>query len=321
MSLHSRNVCLTEAHVGSIVSGNMFNSTLESAILETLAYSDIFEYPLHLNELYRYLPLCTDVEQLLPVLNSLDGLLGKKDDFYFLAGREKIVEIRKQREAHSQKLLHQALTYGWMLGSLPFIRMVALTGSLAVMNSTKDADFDYMLVTAPNRVWTARAFALLLNRVTRSFGHRLCPNLIVSENALAWSTHDLYSARELCQMKPITGIGTYRILMKENEWIKDFLPNAFMESGSLPPKFQKLASGFQKLFELPLRSKLGDQFESWEMNRKIVRFSKQAGFGEETVFNADVCQGNFDHHKKWTQKAFDEKLQQYVVANPAMTGK
>ena len=121
-------------------------------------------------------------------------------------------------------MLH-ALKYGCMLGALPFIRMVALTGSLAVMNSAKVSDFDYMLVTTPNRVWTARAFALLLNRFTRLFGHTLCPNLIVSENALTWSTHDLYSARELCQMIPITGMDVYRKLMRANKWTKHFLPN------------------------------------------------------------------------------------------------
>jgi hypothetical protein len=44
------------------------------------------------------------------------------------------------------------------------------------------------------------------------------------------------------------------------------------------------------------------------MNRKIARFSKQQGFGEETIFNAEMCQGNFDHHSKKTRERFDEKL-------------
>lgn len=281
----------------------MFTGTLEHAILETLAYSDVFDFPLRLDELYRYLPIRAEIEQLPQALNSLAGLLGERDGFYFLAGREKIVEIRRRREAHSQKLMHRALKYGRMLGSLPFIRMVALTGSLAVLNSSKDADFDYMLVTVPNRVWTARAFALLFNRLTRLFGHTLCPNLIVSENALAWSTHDLYSARELCQMLPITGMDVYRKLMEVNEWTKDFLPNVDTKISEV---FK--TSEIWRLTELPLRGKLGNRIERWEMNRKIARFAKQAGFGEETVFNADVCQGNFDHHKKWTEDMLESKL-------------
>lgn len=298
----------------------MFIGTLERAILETLAYSDVFEYPLNLNELYRYLPVRVEIEQLSQALDSLNGLLGKQDGFYFLAGRERITETRKQRETHSQKLMYRALKYGRILGALPFIRMVALTGSLAVLNSTKDADFDYMLVAAPNRVWMARAFALLFNRVTRLFGYTLCPNLIVSENALAWFTHDLYSARELCQMIPIMGMDIYDRLMKVNEWTKEFLPNCSHDL-SREQSATRIATTFKSFMELPLRGKLGDRIERWEMNRKIARFSKQAGFGEETVFNADMCQGNFDHHKKATWKAFDEKIQRHVIANSAMMGK
>jgi len=282
----------------------MFIGMLERAILETLAYSDVFEYPLRLNELHRYLPMRAETERVSRVLDSLGELLGEQDGFYFLAGREKIIEIRKQREVHSRSLMLHALKYGRILGALPFIRMVALTGSLAVLNSTKKADFDYMLVAAPNRVWTARAFALLLNRFTRLFGHTLCPNLIVSENALAWSTHDLYSARELCQMIPIMGMDAYYKLINANEWTKDFLPNAGLAKISEVFK----TSEIWKLRELPLRGKLGNIIERWEMNRKITRFAKQAGFGEETVFNADICQGNFNHHKKWIQEMLERKL-------------
>jgi hypothetical protein len=283
----------------------IFTGTLKQAILEALAYSDIFEYPLQLNELHRYLPIYAEMEQLSVALGFLMGEVGEKDGLYYLAGREDTVKTRKMREAHSQKLLPVALKYGSILGSLPFVRMVALTGSLAVMNCAGDADFDYMLVTAPNHVWTARAFALLLNRFAHLFGHTLCPNLVISENALSWSSHDLYSARELCQMIPITGMDSYRRLMKANEWAKDFLPNADLEASSSLLENLPALQGF---LELPLHGKLGNHIEHWEMNRKITRFSKQTGFGEETVFNANVCQGNFGHHKKWTQEAFQKRL-------------
>jgi hypothetical protein len=60
--------------------------------------------------------------------------------------------------------------------------------------------------------------------------------------------------------------------------------------------------------EFFLSGSLGDRFETWEMTRKIDRFSRQDGFGDETVFNADVCQGNFHHHRKWTHEAYQQRL-------------
>ena len=307
---------MTEARVGSIVLFDMFTGELPRAVLETLVYSDIFEYPLRLEEVHRYLPLRAGMEQVSQALQSMNGQVGEKDGFYFLAGREEIVDIRKRREAHSQKLLPIALRYGRILGSLPFVRMVALTGSLAVMNISKNVDFDYLIVSVPGRVWTARAFALLFNRITRVFGHTLCPNLIVAETNLEWPLHDLYSARELIQMIPITGLDVYRKLMQSNDWAREYLPNGghdfSRETKATTPVLtdgvRKVATTLRFFFELPLRGKLGDRFEQWEMTRKIARFSKQAGFGEETIFTAEVCQGNFHHHRKWTREAFEQKL-------------
>jgi hypothetical protein len=290
---------------------------LERALLEALAYSDIFEHPLTLDELHRYLPVRADKADLLPALNNLEEQVESNGEYYFLAGRMDIVETRKERVARSKKFLPHALRYGRILGALPFVRMVALTGSLAVMNVSKNADFDYMLVAEKGRVWTARAFALVLNRIARLFGHTLCPNLIVSETSLEWPLHDLYSARELCQMVPIVGMEVYRRVIEVNSWARVFLPNSFNANSTNWTNDAKnkhsrnsLLRGIRvkNLLEVPLYGKLGDRLERWERTRKIARFSKLPGIGEETVFNAEVCQGNFHHHRKWTHEVFQERL-------------
>lgn len=281
--------------------------SLARAILEALTYSDIFDYPLRFDELHRYLPVRADAEELSVTVDSMREQVEYQDGFYFLTGRDEIVEIRKQRGTRSRKLLPIALRYGRILGSLPFIRMVALTGSLAVLNISKNADFDYMLVTAKGRVWTARAFALLFNRFVRPFGHTICPNLIVSESALGWPLHDLYSARELIQMIPISGMDVYREVIEGNSWVKEILPNRSYDF-SRAKTATEVATTIKYFLEFPLRNNLGNRFESWEMTRKIARFSQQPGFGEETVFTADVCQGNFHHHRKWTREIFEERL-------------
>ncbi|MDQ2693309.1 MAG: hypothetical protein M3Y68_14830 [Chloroflexota bacterium] len=283
------------------------HKTISSAILETVAYADIFDHPLTAPEIHRYLcGVAVPIENLRDVLKNIEGLV-QIGDHFMLPGREEIIPIREKREARSQKLLPVALSYGRMLGSSPFIRMVALTGSLAVLNVSKTDDFDYMLVAAPGRVWMARAFALLINRFAKRFGHTICPNLIVSRNCLQWPLHDLYSARELCQMIPISGMDVYHELIQVNAWARDFLPNAFSENYISQNQTRRRFS-FQERIEFFLSGQLGDRFERWEMARKIERFSKQDGFGNETVFNGDVCQGNFHHHRKWTHEAYERRL-------------
>ncbi len=285
---------------------NQTRRPLDVAILEALAYSDIFDYPLRLDELHRYLPAFASRADLAPALANLRGRVAERDGFYFLASRGEIVDIRQARAAASAKPFARAMQIGRILGRLPFVRMVGLTGSLAMLNLSKNPDLDFMLISSRGRVWTARALSLLVGRWARLLGHTLCPNLIISEAALEWPLHDLYSARELCQMIPIAGMDVYRRLRVANLWAADFLPNA-----SDAPQINQ-TSEVSQTSEVwgarLLRSKLGDRLERWEMNRKVARLSSQPEFGEETVFSAEVCQGNFHHHRKWTWEAYEERL-------------
>jgi hypothetical protein len=291
------------------------HKTISDAILETVAYADIFDHPLTAPEVHRYLTgMFVEFEVVREALKDIQRLV-QTGVYFTLPGREEIIPIREEREAHSRKLLPRALHYGRILGSLPFIRMVALTGSLAVLNVSKTDDFDYMLVAAPGRVWTARALALLINRFAKRAGHTLCPNLIVSRKCLEWPLHDLYSARELCQIIPITGLEVYNELIRVNAWAREFLPNAFSENYVSQNQIGRRFN-IQKRMEFFLSGSLGDRFERWEMARKIDRFSRQDGFGDETVFNADVCQGNFHHHRKWTHEAYQQRLRK--LHSPAL---
>jgi hypothetical protein len=202
-------------------------------------------------------------------------------------------------------LLPIAMKYGRILGALPFVRMVALTGSLAVMNVSKTDDFDYMLVRAKGRVWTARAFAPIqpLRAPVRSYD---LPEPDCLRNALEWQLHDLYSARELYQMIPMTGLAVYQKLMEANPG-PGILPNALFGSQQLAVGASLRFSVLAKTYGTSPARQTWRSLRAWEMKRKIVRFSKQAGFGEETVFNPDVCQGNFHHHRKWTREVFQQR--------------
>jgi hypothetical protein len=294
---------LPDLHLQSIF--HHLSMTLKKAILSTLAYSDIFDHPLTIDEIHRFLVMPALKEEVKSCLNELDLVLGS-DEFYFLPGRKDVVHIRARREFVSQKAYERACGYGRWLGRLPFVRMVALTGSLAMRNSEQRGDYDYMLVAARGRVWTARIFALLLNKFANIFGETICPNLIVSEDMLEWKTRSLYSAHEIAQMVLIVGQSVYNDLRVVNKWVLDYLPNWEINRKA---NLIERTSILQKFLEYILASKLGDRFEAWEMNRKIAKFSRQHGYGLETNFTADICQGNFDHHGAWTMQQYQDRLE------------
>lgn len=284
---------------------------LHTAILETLTYSDIFDYPLTALEIHRYLiGIKTTFETLQDTLSNgiqTSSLITQTGEYFTLPGREELAETRTRRATQSAQLWPQALRYGRQLAGFPFVRMVALTGTLAVNNVEHDADVDYLIITEPGRLWLCRAFVIGLVRVAARSGITLCPNFFLAENALALPDRTLYVAREITQMIPLSGIEQYNRLRAENPWVSDFLPNA---DGPPPVQLSDCASRplSQFLTEAVFRSPLGAPLERWEMNRKIRKFTAQAPAHAEIRFTPDRCQGHFDGYGKRTMDSFQERM-------------
>lgn len=300
------------------------SENLPHSILCTLAYSDVFDYPLTASEVHRY--LAGKYATLDAVKQALDKMvqsrwIARVSEYFTLSDREFIIEIRKRRAEVASRQWIKAAHYGRMLASFPFVRMVAVTGSLAVLNNSNGADMDFMLITQPGRLWTARALAVTFGRLMRPFGHTICVNLLISAEALLWPQHDLYSAHEICQMIPIAGMDVYRRLRATNAWTESILPNSVLSAPDLvqvPSRDE--TTRIQHLLEFPLRGKHEARLEQWAMKFQMRRLAHRPGPRDETNFTAEVCQGNFDQHRKWTLEAYHHRLKNLGIVSPLFMG-
>jgi hypothetical protein len=287
---------------------------LGTAILETVAYADVFDYAVTVQEIHRYLVACaTDlgtVQQVLEEWLLPSGEVENQDGCIFLPGRQALVPLRQRRAHIAQSLWQHAWHYGAWIARLPFVRMVAVTGALAVNNVDDDADIDYLIVTEPERLWLCRALVIALVRWAARRGHVVCPNYFLSERALVVYERNLYTARELAQMVPLAGLPVYERMRQLNPWVDELLPNA-----KDPPKQTATVSiggsNLSTWIEYLLRSPVGDRIETWEMQRKIRKFqgqrSQSTAHGEAT-FCADWCKGHFDGHAQAILDAFSQRL-------------
>jgi hypothetical protein len=131
------------------------------SVFETVAYADVFDYPLTASEVYRYLTSPhASLEGVARVLAN-EAVFARVGDYFTLPGREGIVAIRERREKVAARLWAKAKRYGRILASLPFVQMVAVTGSLSMNNTDEGKDLDFMIVTNPNRLWMCRALIWL----------------------------------------------------------------------------------------------------------------------------------------------------------------
>ena len=210
---------------------------LKKAVLSTLAYADIFDYPLKKEEIWRF--LLSDIRyQILDVSKGLKELpeVSKKNNFYFLKEREHLVLLRKKRERWSRKKLKIAKQVARCLKLIPTIKMVAVTGALAMENSNENDDIDLLIITSKSRLWLTRFLTVILLELVANRRHpadkevkdKICLNMFLDEGHLEVpkKEQDLFSSHEVCQLKVLWDKnGIYQKFLKANLWSKKYLAN------------------------------------------------------------------------------------------------
>jgi len=217
---------------------------LEKAILKTVAYFDIFNYPLTLVEIYKWLYQPDQHYSLFEISQALaaDNLKAKievKFGFYFLAGRELIVQTRLERYQIAEKKFKIALKIVWWLRHLVFVRMIAICNNVGYNNGTKESDIDFFIVVKNGRLWWSRlmialaATLLRVRRHDRRIIDRICLSFYVADDHLnladiAIEPLDSYLIYWFATLAPIyDDSAVYSELIKANSWLADYLPNFY----------------------------------------------------------------------------------------------
>ena len=207
-------------------------------MLRSVTYAALFEYPLTLAQLQKSLiGVRADAATVASWwANSafLQVAIDHQDGCYFPAGRHDLLRTRARREALSRDLLERDRRILSVVAAMPFVRMVALSGSLAHLNAERSADLDLFVITAPHRVWSVTLSLLVIARV---FGwrRRLCLNYVISEDALQVQPADLYSANQIIHLRPILGDEVFARFVDANPFVREIYPNFALSSQPLEP--------------------------------------------------------------------------------------
>jgi predicted nucleotidyltransferase len=169
-------------------------------------------------------------------------------DGYLFAGAAKSTATRLEREQFSASKLRSAAEFATMLTRLaPFIRTIAVTGSVAYGSARKSDDIDLFIVTKPNRLWLSAFLALVLIRLSRllhlrpSHLSQFCLSYVHDElgfaNESKRSKSNMLFACELLKAQPVAGIRHYRRFLEQNSWINGVYSKAY------PVKLKQLEQG------------------------------------------------------------------------------
>lgn len=212
---------------------------MEKAILKTLIYANIFDYPLTIFEIHKWLiGRKVSLYQVEKALNKLYQVSSVKyqGGYYFLPRRAGLIARRKRRKRQSDSYLRKARILASFLKIIPWIKLVGISGGLAVDNASKKDDIDLFVITGKNRLWISRLLTLILLSLSgqrrkvgekgRKIAGKLCINTLLEEDRLEQSNKDIYLAHEVLQMKVLwQRDGVYEKYLQDNEWVFKYIPN------------------------------------------------------------------------------------------------
>lgn len=205
-------------------------------IINTLNYKRIFNQPLNYYQLlyfshYKFLDNI-DFENNLSDLVSR-GKVKFKNNVYYLSN----TKIKnRDKKYNSAVLVFEKLNFlKDIFQKVPYIKMVAVTGSLASYYFDEEVDdIDLFIVAEKNRIWITRFFLVLIFKILNVYINnknpdlKLCPNFYISSEFDSWdkSKHTIYTAHEILMMQPIYQVDdTYFKFLDANRWVLDFYPN------------------------------------------------------------------------------------------------
>lgn len=283
---------------------------LRSSILKVIAYFDLFNYPLSLEEIQFYLD--TDIDEL-PVKEEVEalveaGCLYRTGNYYSLLDDPTLAERRNKGRNHADQMLPTAAKGAKLLFQFPFVRGVFISGSLSKRCADDRADIDYFIVTSAGRLWIARTLMHLFKKLTylRGRQHRYCMNYYVDEEAMEIREKNIFTATELITLMPASGNGAVTSFFRANEWTARFYPRyRYRNRESLgTPRSSLLKRACERLLD----NRFGDRLDDYLRSVTARRWKKKEDRGDLNMRGLKMSLQCSKHYARPDPEVFQQKV-------------
>jgi hypothetical protein len=275
---------------------------IEKAIVETMAFFNIFNYPLTSFEVWQYLRKDVDYKVLLEGLKELlnKNTINTKDGFYFFCNKEYLVELRKKRYFYTKRKIKIVKKWFKFFNLFIKCRAIYIANIIGSNNLKNNGDIDLFIVTKYKKLWSTRFFLAFLGKV---FGIRpkpgkekdkLCFSFFIDESNLNLKDfridNDLYFIYWLIGLNPLgeKDKDYFFKILKNNLWLKESLPNYFkiIDPGKLGNK-REIINGDIYNDKLCFGSKKNNKNLKLNFLQKIIKKIQLKIFPKYIINNAN----------------------------------
>ncbi len=229
------------------------------------------------------------------------------DRYYSLSNEISLVHRRKKGNERAAKQLRIAKRLAGFLSRFPFVRGVAVSGSLSKNFADKQSDIDFFIITKKDRLWIARTFMHLFKKLTYFVGkqHWFCMNYYIDESALEIREKNIFTATEVVTVLRFQGEEAFRNFMTANEWALKFYPHYLPESNVL----KRIKKGFIKpAIEFLFNNRIGEQLDSWLMKITSRRWHRKTERQKKNKQGLLMGMDAGKHYSKADPKIFQEQV-------------
>lgn len=312
-------------------------TNLETSILKTLAYFDIFKYPLTLQEIQLHLinaskePLPSRPPALSQLESTLNNLPAVSHDrgFYFLQQSEstqarapELITERLKRydiaETKWQILIPKIRT----LATLPWVRAIFVVNTLAWSYARAESDIDLLIITSPHHIWTARQWAtgyaaLKHDRPTPQHEtNTLCLSFYLSGDNLNLAPikirqDDVYVTFWLAQLHPVYDPENYlKRLWDVNPWLAQQLPYAKPVQPDHRRKIElnSVRRISKKILELAQPKSFESIYKKWQMRIMPKHLKQQANRSPGVVISDSMLKFHDKDKREYLYQAWQTKV-------------
>lgn len=249
----------------------------ERSIFKVLAYFDLFNYPISLMEIQYFLDIAIEQQKLKEVIEQMvdDKCIYALGDFYSLQNDPALALRRTNGNYHAKNMLVKAYKVARFLFHFPYVRGIGISGSLSKNFADEDADIDFFIITAPNRLWLARTIMHAAKKLSFLIGkeHWLCMNYYIDETAMEIEEKNVFTAMELITLLPVYGNGAISDFFEKNEWASSYYPNYSIKMKSIESSYFK--SAIKNSIERLFNNKLGDKLDDYLMRLTTQKWKKK----------------------------------------------
>ena len=283
---------------------------LRSSILKVLAYFDLFNYPLSLEDIVYFLETETEEYAVGSELEALvsEGCVFRMGAFYSLQDDPSLADRRNDNRRRADAILPIAGKNARLLFQFPFVRGVFISGSLSKRCAGKNDDIDYFIVTSSNRLWIARTLMHMFKKLTylRGRQHRYCMNYYVDEEALEIREKNIFTATELITLIAASGNGGVIGFFKANEWTSRFYPRYRQRNRESigTPRSSLLKRACEKLLD----NWIGDRLDDYFRNLTASRWKQKEDRGDLNLRGLPMSLQCSKHFARPNPDIFQQKI-------------